>query len=426
MMPDQLPTFAASGSIPRKTRRKALRFFLTVLFLLLLGGALTLAGGAYFLVANQIQKEGGRPEQAAQFWLRPDNYVFGDRQRLNVLCMGVDYNYTNTGQPFSKSARSDTMMLLSFDRSSKSVAVLSIPRDLWVSIPGYGEDKINSAYALGGAALARKTVSSLLGVPIDYCVSVRVQAAKQVVDGLGGLTVDVEKDMDYDDSWGHLHIHLKKGKQKLNGEQVVGYSRFRHDEEGDLGRIRRQQQVIAALTKQLKSQARLDTIPRLTRVFQKNVDTDLALSKMLALGRLFRGVDKNALHTARLEVSDAEVGGAMVLIPQTEANQALVRKLLTNPEDLPLSELTVEVLNGSGISGAAGQAATLLEQKGFHVVYVGDASKDYAHSEVVDRVGSARACKRMTEIVPARVEKGKPEPSMPDLTLVIGRDAKGL
>lgn len=417
----ELPTFAAQPALPRRTGRKLARLVLTALFLLCLGVLVTLVGGGYVLAARQIEKEGGNPEQAVQFWLHPDRYAFGNRQRLNILCMGVDYNYTSTGMPFSKSARSDTMMLVSLDRQSRSVSVLSIPRDLYVPIPGYGEDKINAAYALGGAALARKTVSQLLGVPVDYCVSVRVQAASQVVDGLGGLTLNVEKKMDYDDHWGHLHIHLKKGRQKLNGQQVVGYCRFRHDEEGDLGRIRRQQQVLAALTQQLKSQARLDTIPRLTRIFRKNVDTDLALTKMLALGRLFRELDKSHLRTARLEVSDAEVGGAMVLLPQTEANRALVRKLLTHPEDLPLHELTVEVLNGSGISGAASQAAERLEQKGFHVVYVGDAGRnDYPFTRVVDRVGSSRATKRMCEIVPARVEKGAP--GNPDLTLVIGRD----
>lgn len=400
-----------------------MRLVLTLLGLVLLAALLTLGGGAYYLVARQIEREGGKPEQAVDFWLRPEDYAFGRRNRINVLCMGVDYNYTSDGMPFSKSARSDTMMLLSLDRKSKSVSVLSIPRDLLVPIPGYGQDKINAAYALGGAALARKTVSELLGVPVDYCVSVRVQAASQVVDGLGGLMVDVEKDMNYDDSWGHLHIHFKKGRQRLNGKQVVEYCRFRHDEEGDLGRIRRQQQVIAALTGQLKSQARLDTLPRLTGVFRKNVDTDLSLSRMLTLGRLYRQMDKSHLRTARLEVSDAEYDGVMYLVPQAEANKALVRRLLTSPEDLPLSELTVEVLNGSGVSGAAGQTAERLEQNGFHVVYVGDAPRnDYPQTRLVDRVGSSRACQRLCALVPAHVERGAPGPSSPDLTLVIGRD----
>lgn len=425
----EIPFFAASGSLPgvppRKTRRKLLRWILTLLFLLLLASVLTLVGGAYYLVASQIEKEGGKKEAAVKFWLEPEKYVFGSKKRLNILCMGVDYNYDSKGMPYSKSARSDTMMLFSFDRQSKSVSVISIPRDLLVSIPGYGEDKINAAYALGGARLARKTVSNLLGVPVDYCMSVRVQAASQVVDALGGLTLDVEKKMDYDDNWGNLHIHLKKGRHKLNGKQVVGYCRFRHDEEGDLGRIRRQQQVIAALTRQLKTRVKLDTLPRLVKVFEKNVSTDLPKSRMLALGRIFRGMDRSRLRSARLEVSDAEYGGIMYLVPQTEANRALVRRLLTSPDDLPLSELTVEVLNGSGIEGAATRAADRLEREGFQVVFVGDAGRsDYPHSRVVDRVGSSRACQRMIGVVPAKVEQGTPGPASPDLTLVIGRDIK--
>lgn len=424
MMSD-LPRFATDPTVPRKTRRRLWRFVLTVLLLVVLGVALTAVGGAYVLVARQIEKEGGQPEQSAQFWLQPEEYAFGNRQRLNVLCMGVDYNYTSEGMPYSKSARSDTMMLLSFDRQTRGVSVLSIPRDLLVSIPGYGEDKINAAYALGGAQLARKTVSQLLNVPVDYCVSVRVQAASQVVDGLGGLTLDVEKKMDYDDNWGNLHIHLEKGRQKLSGQEVVGYCRFRHDEEGDLGRIRRQQQVLAALTAQFKSQARLDAIPRLTAVFRKNVTTDLALTRMLALGRIFRGMDRSRLRTARLEVADAEYGGVMYLVPIEEANRALVRKLLTSPDDLPISELSVEVLNGSGISGAATRAAERLEEKGFRVVHVGDAARqDYEFTRVVDRVGSQKACRKMCAVIPARVEKGTPGAASADLTLVIGRDVQ--
>lgn len=381
------------------------------------------AGYAYYLTAQQVKAQGGRPEEAAEFWLDPAKHAFGDKNRLNVLCMGVDYNYTRDGMPYSKEARSDTIMLISFERKHGTVAVLSIPRDLLVEIPGLGRDKINAAYAYGGAPLARKTVAALLGVKIDYVVSVRVQAARKLVDELGGLTLDVEKDMDYDDNWGHLHVHLRQGRQKLDGEQVVGYCRFRYDEEGDFGRIRRQQQVITALTRTLKAEASLETINKLAKIFRQNVTTDLPLTKMLALGRLYRGMDRKQLKLGRLECYDSIIDGIYYLEPSTEQNKLLVRRLLNTADDLPLSAFRVEILNASGQPGAARNAEGKLCSLGFTVVDSRDIPGTCAATKVVDRMGSPRACARLQEVVPARILSAIPRPDdVADLTVTLGKD----
>ena len=288
--------------------------------------AVSLFGGVVVSAYRQIEREGGGLAETWQFFFRPEPYVFGQQERLNILCLGVDYNHDSRGIQFSRGARSDTIIVLSLERASHRISALSIPRDLRVSISEmYGQNKVNSAFSFGGARLSRQAISRLLGVPIHYCVVVRVEAAKELVDALGGLTINVEKDMDYDDSWGNLHIHLKKGKQKLDGAQVVGYCRFRKDAESDFGRMRRQQQVLRVVSQRLTSTISPETLERLVQIFRRNVNSDLPYSKMITLARLFRGLDKTTVKTQSFAVQDDP--SSFDLLPVPEKNRQQVKEV---------------------------------------------------------------------------------------------------
>ena len=165
----------------------------------------------------------------------PGERAFGARDALYVLCLGIDYNHDSKGILYTKYARSDSVFVVRIDKQANTLSVVSIPRDMRVEIPGHGHDKINTAYsykANGDLDLARKTVEQFLGVHIDHTVVIKPYAVEHVVDAFGGVDLDVERDMDYDDNWGNLHIHLKKGLQHLSGQQAVGYIRFRKDAEG--------------------------------------------------------------------------------------------------------------------------------------------------------------------------------------------------
>lgn len=264
-----------------------------LLLTVLLSAATVVVGGLGYSVHRQIQREGGGLTDTCKFIFRPEDYAFRDRERLNILCLGVDYNHDSRGIQYSKGARSDTIIVLSLERKTRRVSALSLPRDLRVFISdACGWDKLNSAFSSGGVRLSRQVVSRFLQVPIHYSLVVKVDAARELVDALGGLRVRVEKDMDYDDNWGNLHIHLKKGVQQLNGQQVVGYCRFRKDAESDFGRMRRQQQVLRTLANRLSENVTVETIERLIRLIRRNVSSDLSYSRMVTLARLFRGVDR--------------------------------------------------------------------------------------------------------------------------------------
>jgi LCP family protein required for cell wall assembly len=296
------------------------------LFVLVVVGALAVGGWLGYRVHGQIASEGGGLGDTWRFVTDPQAYVFGKRKRLNILCLGVDYNHDSKGMQFSKGARSDTIIVLSLQADNHKVTALSIPRDLRVRVTDLGaQDKINSAFSLGGARRSRQVVSWFLDVPIDYALVVKVDAAKELVDALGGLKINVEKDMDYDDNWGNLHIHLKKGPRLLNGREVVGYCRFRHDAESDFGRMRRQQQVLRVVSARLSQSITPETIEKLVKIVRRNVSSDLSYSKMATLARLFRGMDKNNVKAQSLVVQDDP--DSFDLLPVPERNRQQVKEV---------------------------------------------------------------------------------------------------
>jgi len=248
------------------TRKPFFRRALQVLGLLMLATALTGLGAFYYVGHLWSGHRTFAPVQQTRDFIEAafhPEQLFPRQSRLNILCMGLDRNWTDKDLPYSKGTRTDTMIVANLDLMTEKVQVLSVPRDMRVEIPGHRVSKINDAYRFGGVDLTLETVKEFLQIPMDYYVLVKLGAVQRFVDAIGGITIDVEKDMDYEDNWGKLFIHLKKGPQHLNGEQVEGYMRFRHDAESDFGRMRRQQQAMKAVLARLQSPSVAMHIPQL-------------------------------------------------------------------------------------------------------------------------------------------------------------------
>ena len=147
--------------------------------------------------------------------------------QLNMLILGLDGLDADAPE---QARRSDSLLLASFDPARQNVAVLSIPRDTLVQIPGRDEpegDKINHAHAYGGVALARQTAADFLSVPIDFYLTVDDGGFVKMIDSLGGIGIYVEDDMDYEDPYQNLYIHIKRGYQLMDGATAAKYVRFR-------------------------------------------------------------------------------------------------------------------------------------------------------------------------------------------------------
>lgn len=198
-------------------------------------------GGVYYLYKSNMTDENFEKTIEENPVLKPEDPK--KEVVVNTLFMGID------------EARSDTMIVVSYNKENQKVTLLSIPRDTRVMIPGYGYDKINSAAARKeGTALAMKTVGDMLGIPIHHYVKVTFKGAERIVDILGGVKVNVPMNMDYEDPAQNLSIHIKKGTRVLNGSNAVKFARFRSGyPDQDLGRIKAQQELIKSFIDKLTS-----------------------------------------------------------------------------------------------------------------------------------------------------------------------------
>lgn len=214
-------------------------------------------------------------------------------ERINVLILGIDDGDSEAAATEPK--RTDAILLASFDPENNQVALLSIPRDTKVILPGHQDyEKINSAYTYGGVVMAKQTVANLLNVPIHYYLLANWQGFIEMIDLIGGVNIYVDKDMYYEDPYADLVIDIKKGYQHMDGATAGKYVRFRSDELGDIGRVQRQQKFLKAAAEQMLSFENLSQISNLLAALDKHVETDLNTLTMLKAANSFKffGEDK--------------------------------------------------------------------------------------------------------------------------------------
>ncbi|MBV9263865.1 MAG: LCP family protein [Candidatus Eremiobacteraeota bacterium] len=276
-----------------------------------------------------------RPALQQQLATQSAKTSFG-RLKLNVLVLGYQ----------DEEAVTDTMILLHLDVARRLATLVSVPRDTWVKIPGHGYDKINSAYAYGGSELSARAVSALMGgIPIDATVALQPEDAAAIVDAMGGLSINVDEDMDYDDNSQSLHIHLRKGEQHLSGTQVAGYIRFRHDPASDFGRMKRQQQVVKLMMDQLSEPQNWPKLPKVLGLAHKRAKTTLRDGQLLSLLTIYRNVPDDNVRSFTLPSKAGWVGDAsVVFVDQRWAK--LIGSLLFGRGEPPQDE--VLVANASG------------------------------------------------------------------------------
>jgi LCP family protein required for cell wall assembly len=311
------------------------------------------------------------------------------RRRLNVLVVGDQADEGTT----------DTIVLAHLDLDRRTGTLMSIPRDTWVAVPHHGHMKINSAFAFGGADGTARAVTALTGVPIDATLAIDPQGAKQIVDAMGGLNIDVETDMDYDDNYGDLHIHLKKGEQFLTGGGVMEYMRFRHDAESDFGRMRRQQQVMREIVRELGQPQNWAKVPRLVTLVRADVKTSLNDAQLQALVELYRGVPGDNVRTLTLPSRPDTIGDASVVIVDDRWAH-IIGALLFGKNDPPQD--VVLVSNATGAPAFASTVVGALRGGGWNVAtFIDEPQKKL--SEVV---GSSRAATALGKTFALTPHKG--------------------
>ena len=329
---------------------------------------------------------------------------------IHVMILGVDSRKDDVG-------RSDTMMVAALDTDKGKAALLSVPRDTRVAIEGHGYEKINHAYAYGGHEMSQKSVESLLGVNIDHYIIINTTAFERIIDAMGGVDINVEKRMYYEDPWddnGGLGIDLYPGEQHMDGKKAIQYVRYR-DGEGDIGRIGRQQKFVKACLSKLISTDMLPRLPKFIEEASAAIKTDMSVPELLRFAKQMKEVHNNGLTAQMVPGQPAYLQDVSYWIPditdlrqlimdelgleatedmkeKAQADEDAYRKSL--PKDMQLlatsknvsgqvaeesdaelqkkeqepmkpEQISVMVINDSGINGAGARVAGILQRKGF-------------------------------------------------------------
>jgi LCP family protein required for cell wall assembly len=301
-----------------------------VLCLLLLGGVLLYLSPVLALLDNHDASP-GKPLTTPAATPPP----LDSKQRINILLLGSDND-----QKFPQDALlSQTMIVVSIDPKTRQVTLLSIPRDLWVPIPGHASAKIDLAYAEGGAPLARATVEKTFKIPIHYYAWIGLNGLVRVVDRVGGVDVDVLHPVlddnypnDFSDSgYGTERVYLAAGPQHLDGRHTLQYVRSRHgDLLSDFGRSIRQQQVLLAIQQRTAGMDLVTAVPTFARDLNGHVKTDLDLVRLTQLMLFMRGLRAGDVHQAFLTpfVRDAvSPDGQQILVADWPAVNTYLRQL---------------------------------------------------------------------------------------------------
>jgi LCP family protein required for cell wall assembly len=397
-------------------------------------------------------------------------------ERINVLLVGIDRR-GGTGWGY----RSDTIIIVTVDPINNTAGMLSIPRDLQVAIPGNGEDRINTAnvwgyeyeYPGGGPALMKRTIETNFGVPIDYYVMVDFDAFVQIIDTLGGIEVDVPKelhDTKYpdpkpEDPHGFTTIHFNPGLQSMDGTRALQYARSRMSTD-DFDRAKRQQSILLAIRDRALNLDLLPKLPTLAATMANNVKTDMSMEEMVALARLapqidtgnidqvvlekplvyaFRREDNAAVQLPKWDLINPVVADlfAVPLVPTPTPDPAVLTAPTFTPPPLEptptvapiqLEELQalasegarIAVQNGTSEPNFAAHVAALLMEQGFQIVEFGDADRlDYAATVIVDYTGKTYTLERLVELFQVIPENMRSSPnlrSQVDIRVIVGQD----
>jgi LCP family protein required for cell wall assembly len=331
--------------------------------------------------------------------------------RVNILVMGLDARDWEAGQG---APRSDTMMVLTFDPVTRTAGMLSIPRDLWVDIPGYGHSRINNAYSLGerdripggGAGLAVDTVEQLLGISINYYAQIDFGAFVRFIDIIGGVKMDIPSDIRVQVIGQDGTVLIPSGRQVLSGELALGYARYRHcpqgsnnserctEDEGDVDRGRRQQQVILAIRQQMaRNDVRALVLNNALQIYDalaSGINTNMSLPDAFSLGWAVKDVseiERAVIGPPDYGTYDTTPDGTESVIKPFTENIRILRDqvfasgstrspLALTSQDVDLMKMeaaNVAINNGSGNAGIADGTRAYLEGQGMVIVSTGNA-----------------------------------------------------
>jgi LCP family protein required for cell wall assembly len=371
--------------------------------------------------------------------------------RVTVLVIGLDYRDWQAGEG---APRSDTMILLSIDPVSKTAGMLTIPRDLWVNIPGFGYGKINTAYSLGegnklpggGPGLAAKTIENVIGVPITYYAQVDFSTFETFVDAIGGIKVTPTETIDIQPMNTEQHWILKQGETvTLDGALALAYARNRYASEDDVGRSKRQLQVIMGIRERVTNPSYwpglVANAKPLYDKLSSGINTNMSFDTAMRLGLLAKDISLESIQKGVIDYTMVLIAkspdGLDILIPLPDKIRELRDQIFSASGTLspmaqgdPLALMQAEgarvsVLNASGVSGLAARTGEYLTGQGMNVVNTGNPSEYPGTTVIIDHSGKLYALKYLMQLMnvgPNQIRIKFDPNATADIEVLIGPD----
>ncbi len=360
-------------------------------------------------------------------------------ERINILAMGLD----------EEGLRSDTMMLVSVDLEERRVAVIQIPRDTRALLAGKGTiEKINAAYAYGvgdrrfpANLRALKTVEDLLDIPVHHTVVVELDAFRKAVDLIGGVWVEIPFKMDYDDPTQNLHIHLEPGRQKLDGQKALEFVRWRRNNDGtgypdgDLGRIRAQQQFLRAAISQVLRPGNLINLPNLARELAQYVETTMDGNLILSLAKVAAQIRPEDVAFATLPGVDSYIYDPQMkmalsfYVPDPVETRRLVDRMIHGIDPEVAATIHVQLV-APDLNDQVDWVRKRLTEQGFAVSVSLDAVEPAAKTRVIDLRGDEEVSQfvgraLLAQGLQSEILKQLDPEAMADVRVVLATDGPG-
>lgn len=313
----------------RKAKRKGLRnFFILAAFVIVIG---SFYWGYQYNSGRTLANDGLLKDDQTTFEpFEGEDPQFGE---INVLLLGSD----SRGD---EDARSDSLMIAHYNQMTNEVKLVSIMRDTYVDIPGHGKHKINAAFAFGGPELVRKTIKQNFDMDLHYYAMVDFSGFSKIVDVIAPDGIEVE--IPYTMSHG-IGMTLEPGKQVLNGDQLLGYVRFRHDRLSDFGRVERQQEALTKLKDQAVSLHTLMNLPKILGTVDPYIDTNVDHRTLLTIGKGLLLGESKQMETLRIPIAssyeDRRVNVGAVLDIDFEKNKQALQEFLSPQKEITSNDL---------------------------------------------------------------------------------------
>ncbi|NFN49455.1 LytR family transcriptional regulator, partial [Clostridium botulinum] len=351
---------------------------------------------------------------------------------VNILLLGTDIG--DPSQPNNNAIkRTDTIMVLNYNPKEKKLQVVSIPRDTLIDVNGKNL-KINSAYAIGGEKRVKSEVEKLLNISINYIAKIDYNAFREFIDAIGGIKMQIERNMIYDDEGQNLHINFKKGEVvKLDGKKAEEFFRWRKNNDGsgfangDLDRIENQQKFISKVVDKCTSPMIIFKIPSIIKALGDNIDTNMPPLKVISYGLKFSRINSEKIDMKIAQGTPKDISGESFLVFDKNLNKDIITSLSSTgkgTEDISKSDITIKIFNGTKITGLAATLRDELTKIGYTRVDVGNIQERKDSLILTNNENIASKVESSVGISKIEKKPDKPEYKDYDVVIILGKDFK--